>query len=55
MEVKDTLSPLPGVVDVQTDPNNKTAVVRVDAEKFDSDEALAKLAAAHFEDSTVAK
>ena len=55
MEVRDTLSPLPGVVDIKTDPVKKTAVVRVDATKFDSKDALAKLAEASFEDSTVAQ
>lgn len=55
MEVKDTLSPLPGVVEITTDPIKKTAVVRVDSSKFDSKVALEKLAAAHFENSTVAK
>jgi len=54
MEVQAALSPLPGVVEVKTDPAKKTAVVRVDASKFDSQAAIAKLAAAHFENSTVA-
>ena len=55
MEVQDTLSPLPGVVDIKTDPIKKTAVVRVVTAKFDSQAAIEKLAAAHFENSTVAK
>ena len=54
-EVNETLSPLPGVVEITTDPIKKTAVVRVDASKFDSDAAIEKLAAAHFENATVAK
>ena len=53
MEVRDTLSPLPGVVDIKTDPAKKTAVVTVDASKFDSTSALKSLTAAHFENSTV--
>jgi copper chaperone CopZ len=52
-EVKNTLSPVPGVVEVETDPAKKTAIVTVDASKFDSDSALQSLAAAHFENSTV--
>lgn len=55
MEVKDALSPLPGVVEVKTDPNKKTALIRVDASKFDSQAALDTLAASHFADSTVIK
>ncbi|MDP6467006.1 MAG: cation transporter [Pirellulaceae bacterium] len=53
MEVTDALSPLPGVVEVKTDPNKRTATVTVDALKFDSKSAIEKLAAANFEDSTV--
>ena len=55
MEVQAALSPLPGVVDVSTDPIKKTAVVRVDASKFDSESAIATLAKAEFENSTVAE
>jgi copper chaperone CopZ len=51
--VKNALATLPGVVDVKTDPARKTAVVSVDATKFDSATALETLAAAHFENSTV--
>ena len=53
MEVRKTLSPLPGVVEIKTDPAKKTAVVTVDASKFDSNSALESLTAAHFENSTV--
>ena len=55
MGVKNALSPLPGVVDVKTDPIKKTAVVTVDETKFDSKAALETLAAADFEGSTVAE
>jgi len=53
MEVTATLSPLPGVVDIKTDPAKKIATITVDASKFDSESAIEKLAAADFENSTV--
>jgi len=52
-EVQKALLPLPGVVEVKTDPVTKTAVVTVDASQFNSKSALKSLAAAQFENSTI--
>ena len=53
--VEDTLQALPGVAAVETDIENKVARVNVDADKFDADSAIAKLAEEGYPETTVAE
>jgi copper chaperone CopZ len=52
-KVKEILSDQPGAKDVLVDFPNKTAIVAVDKEKFDSDKALAALVDHQFNHSAL--
>lgn len=51
--VRKTLEDLPGVARVEVDFNTKTATCQVDQSKFDTNGAIASLAAVGFKDSRI--
>jgi copper chaperone CopZ len=53
--VRNALKALPGVAKVEADAATRTATLQVDSTKFKAEDAIAKLAAAGFADSSVAK
>ncbi|MBI5761109.1 MAG: cation transporter [Planctomycetales bacterium] len=52
--MRNALKALPGVAKVEADAATRTATLQVDATKFKTEDAIAKLAAAGFADSSVA-
>ena len=52
-KVMETLVARPGVKDVKVELESKTAIVAIDQERFDADEAIAALVDAQFTNTTV--